>query len=272
MINWLFWGVVLLFAVCMVVGAVKGVFKIALSLVSTVLTLVIVGFLSPYIADAIAEHTPVKEVIEKKIVEQFMPEIPVEELAQADLSGTPLEDLSSDEIANLDQVDWDMLGISARDILQVMSAIPRDEQIRLINKSSMPGFLKVRLQENNNPAIYEELHVKTFPEYIAAYLSRMGIRIVSFLATFIIAVIIVKALFVAVNIIGELPVVGFFNHLSGGVLGIAVALIVVWIIFLGITVCYSTKTGRMLFDMVDHSQFLTFLYRNNPLLSKLLGF
>lgn len=272
MINWLFWGVIVLFIVCIAIGAVKGVFKIGLSLLSTVLTLVIVMILSPVIADLIANRTPVKEIVEKRIVEEFMPEVPVEELAQADLTGTPLEGLSADEIANLDKVDWDLLGISARDVLNVMNEIPRDEQIRLINKSPLPGFMKEKLQENNNSAIYEELHVKTFPEYVAAYLSRMGIRLVSFLITFIIAVIIVKALFVAVNIIGELPVIGFFNHLAGGVLGVVIAVITVWIIFLIITVAYNTKAGHACFDMISHSQLLTFMYRHNPLLSKLIGF
>lgn len=272
MMNWLLWTVIALFVLCIVIGAIRGVFKITLSLVSTILSMVIVLVLSPYISDFISNHTPVREIIEKKMIEQFMPEIPVEELTKADLSDTPLKDLSTEEISNLNKVDWAMLGITPQDILHVMGEIPRDEQIRLIDRSRLPVFLKDRLQENNNPAIYEELHTKTFPEYVAAYLSRMGIRLISFLVTFIIAAILIKALFVAINVVGELPVVGFFNHLAGGVLGMAVALLLVWLSFLVVTVSYGTPAGRACFALIDESQLLTFLYKNNLLLTMLLRF
>ena len=70
-----------------------------ISLLSTVLTLVIVLLLSPYVADALAEFTPVDDFIEKKTVEAFMPEIPTDQIAQLDLSGTPLEDLTPEQLA-----------------------------------------------------------------------------------------------------------------------------------------------------------------------------
>ena len=77
---------------------------------------------------------------------------------------------------------------------------------------------------------------------------------------------------VAVNIIGELPVIGFFNHLGGAVLGIFIALVIVWLGFLVVTVCYSTKAGTACFDMIEKSQILTLLYEKNPLLYKLMSF
>ena len=80
----------------------------------------------------------------------------------------------------------------------------------------IPQFLKDALLENNNTAIYEELGVvTTFPEYVAAYISRMLLNVVSFLVTFLIAIILVSALMYAVNIIGELPVT-WCDQSSGG--------------------------------------------------------
>ena len=189
-----------------------------------------------------------------------------------ELSGTPLEGLQSDEIQKLNELDWDMLGITPQDILGVIGEIPKDVQIQEIEKAPIPQFLKNALIENNNAAIYEELGVDTLPEYAAAYISRLAMRIVSFLVTFILAIIIVKALMVAVHIIGELPVIGFFNHLGGAVLGIFIALVIVWLGFLVITVCYSTAAGAACFEMIEKSPILTFLYEKNILLSKLLSF
>ena len=270
--NWLLIIVGVIFLVSMVVGGIRGFFKIGLSLLSTALTIVLVLFLSPFVADALQNHTPVNDVIEKKVVEAFMPEISTEELGSMDLSGTALGELSPDEIASLNEADWDMLGITPQDILSVMGEIPKDVQIKEIESAPLPTFLKNALMENNNATIYDELGVQTFPEYVASYIARLAIRVISFLVTFLLAIIIVKALMVAVNIIGELPVIGFFNHLGGAVLGIFIALVIVWLGFLVVTVCYSTKAGTACFDMIEKSQILTLLYEKNPLLYKLMSF
>lgn len=75
--------------------------------------------------------------------------------------------------------------------------------------------MKNRLLENNNSTIYQELGVKSFPEYAASYIARMILKVVAFLVTFILVWILVRALMAAVDLIGELPILGFFNHLGG---------------------------------------------------------
>lgn len=165
--NWLLISVAVLFIGCIVWGYVKGFLKFGLSLLSTVLTLVIVLFLSPVVAGLLADYTPVDDFIEKKCVGAFMPEISEEDLAGLDLSGTPLEGLSQDELENLSEIDWETLGITADDILSVIGDIPKDIQIREIENAPVPQFLKDLLLENNNSTIYEELGVDTFPNYVA---------------------------------------------------------------------------------------------------------
>lgn len=270
--NWLLIIVAVIFVVCIVVGYVRGFLKFGLSLLSTVLTLVLVAILSPYVSDALAKYTPVDDFIEERVVEAFMPEIPVDDLANVDLSGTPLEDLDPEELANLNDENWDMLGITAQDILDVIGEIPKDTQIKEIENAAMPQFLKDMLLENNNTTIYEELGVKSFPEYVASYISRMVLNLISFLVTFLIAIIIVKALMFAVNIIGELPVLGLVNHIGGGVLGLALGLVIIWLGFLIITLLYTTEAGNACFEMIEKSSILRFFYDVNPLLNRLLGF
>ena len=270
--NWLLLIVGIVFLICMIAGFVKGFLGIGLSLLSTILTLVLVSFLSPYVSDALMKHTPAQEVLEKKIVEAFMPEISADDLLQTDLSGTPLENLTVDQIQSLGESGWKKLGISAQDILNVIGDLPKDTQIREIENAAMPQFLKNMLLENNNTAIYEELNVTTFPEYVAAYISRMVLNVVSFLVTFLLAIILVRALMYAVNIIGELPVLGTVNHLAGGVLGLGLGLIIIWLAFLGLTLIYTTEIGVTCYAMIEQSAILTFLYEHNPLLIWLLGF
>lgn len=270
--NWLLIIVATIFIVCIVVGYVRGFLKLGISLLSTVITLVIVLFLSPYVADALAEHTPVDDYIEERIVEAFLPEITPEDLANVDLSGTPLENLSQEQLENFNDLDWDLLGVTADDLLGMLGDIPKDVQIQQIEEASMPQFLKDLLLENNNSTIYGELGVQSFPHYVAAYISRLVLNLISFLVTFLLAIIIVKALMFAVNIIGELPVLGLVNHIAGGALGMVLALVVVWIGFLIMTLTYTTEAGSACFDMVEKSSVLKFLYDSNPLLIRLLGF
>lgn len=270
--NWLLIIVGVIFLLCIVTGYIRGIFKIGLSLLSTVLTIAIMIWLSPYVADALMEFTPLDEMIEQKCVEAFVPELSADLFAGRDLSGTPLEGLDAEELNNLTDLKLQQYGITAEDVLSLLGEIPKDQQIQEIENSLLPGFLKDALLENNNTTIYEELGVDTFAEYVGAYIARMVIKIVSFLVTFLLAIIIVKALLVAVDLLGELPVVGLVNHLGGAAAGAVLALLIIWLGFLVITLLYSTETGQMLFAMIGQSKILTFLYEKNILLSRLISF
>lgn len=270
--NWLLIIVATIFIICIVVGYIRGFLKLGISLLSTILTLILVLFLSPYVANALEKYTPVDDYIESRIVEAFIPEITEEQLSQVDLSGTPFADLTNEQLANLNELDWDMLGITTDDVLNLIGEIPKDIQIQEIENAPMPQFLKDQLIENNNSTIYGELGVSSFPSYVASYISRLVLNLLSFLVTFLLVIIIVKALMFAVNIIGELPVLGLINHIAGGVLGLVLAVVIVWLGFLIMTLAYTTEVGMACFDMVEKSQILQFLYDTNPLLIRLLGF
>lgn len=270
--NWLLIIVGVVFLVSIVAGAVRGFLKIGISLLSTVLTAALVAFLSPYVGEAIAKYTPLDDVMQEKIIEAFLPEMSAESLADKDLSGTPLRNIPVEDIAKMSDLDWERLGISTEDIMKIFGDIPKDQQIRDIEDSTMPEFLKDLLLENNNTAIYEELGVNSFPQYIASYISRMFLNVISFLVTFILAFIIVKALMAAVDILGELPVLGAFNYVGGAAVGAMGAVLFVWVLFLAIAVCYSTPIGEVCFSMIDDSVILTILYESNPLLARLVSF
>lgn len=165
--NWLLIIVAVIFIICIVVGYVRGFLKLGISLLSTILTLVLVLFLSPFVADALEKYTPVDDYIENGIVEAFIPEITEEDLSKADLSGTPLEDLSAEQLSSLNELDWDLLGITSDDIMNLLGEIPKDVQIQEIEDAPLPQFLKDELIENNNSTIYGELGVDSFPRYVA---------------------------------------------------------------------------------------------------------
>ena len=270
--NWLLVIVGFIFLLSMIAGGVKGFFKISISLISSILTVVLVIYLAPYVEDAVVKYTPLDEMVEEKCVDIFMPEMTGAMLEVVDLTGTPLEGFSIEELKSMGNVDWEALNMTARDVLSLVGDISKDQQIVQIENSVLPEFLQEQLLANNNNIIYEELGVQYFPEYVAAYMARLVIKIVAFLLTFLFAIIIVKALAVAIDILGELPGVGFLNHAGGALVGILMGLLVVWFVFLVITLLYSTELGQACFKMIEDSWILSALYDSNILLDKLIQF
>ena len=99
--NWLLIIVGVIFLISIVAGYVRGLLKIGISLLATVLSIVLVMFLAPYVSDALIKWTPADEMIEEKCMEMFMPQISADTLKNADLSGTSLGELNQDQLADI---------------------------------------------------------------------------------------------------------------------------------------------------------------------------
>lgn len=53
--------------ISIVAGYVRGLLKIGISLLATVLSIVLVMFLAPYVSDALIKWTPADEMIEENV-------------------------------------------------------------------------------------------------------------------------------------------------------------------------------------------------------------
>ena len=133
-------------------------------------------------------------------------------------------------------------------------------------------MFKSLLSDNNNDVIYEKLGVKTFAEYVGEFLSKLIIHIVAFLCTFLLVTIVLRAIIFALDIVSELPVLGFFNRLAGGVVGAAGGLIIIWLFFVVITLLYVTAFGREIYQVIQENAILNMLYENNPLMKLATNF
>lgn len=252
-------GIGLIFLICVIVGIYKGAIKIAVSLVTTLLTLVIVFFATPFVADLIESKTPVDSMIKDQVM-KTMASVASEQLAGAQEDGIDAEDVRKAlEAAGVSEEKLEEYGISIDDIVNgeisseqlaeygisknVLAGlgtegstgieealenadIPKDLQIKAIEMAELPEVFKSLLSDNNNDVIYEKLGVKTFAEYVGEFLSKLIIHIVAFLCTFLLVTIVLRAIIFALDIVSELPVLGFFNRLAGGVVGAAGGLII----------------------------------------------
>ena len=288
----------MIFLISIVVGAVRGAVKILVSLATTLITFVVVFFAAPYVSDAIVKFTPLDEAIETQVsntiaeaaASQLMENGEGKMTADGVRKALGAAGLNEDTLAqygitvedivngNISKSELSKYGISGGVLDGLLSGqqaaadaikeaeIPREMQMEAIQNADLPDVFKTLLTVNNNSEIYKQLGVETFAEYVGGFIAKLFIDIVSFLCTFLLVTIILRAIVFALDIVAELPGIGAVNHLVGGLMGVAGALVIVWILFLLITLIFTTTIGKEMFRMIEASGFLQVLYDYNPVL------
>ncbi len=239
MMNGLSIVVAAIFLLCVFWGYRRGFIKIVASLAATLATIILVIFLSPYVSDMILKVVPIEKTIQEKCISILQVQTE-SETGEAVI----LEDIETS----------------------------RETQISLIENAEIPEVFRQLLLENNNDEIYQTLGVTTFTEYVGSYLAKLVADIISFLLTLIIVTIVIRTITYTLGIISKLPVVGGMNRLAGGILGIGTGLVVVWILFVILTLIYDTEIGTLCFTHIAESEFLTKLYNNNILMNYITKF
>ncbi|MGN0422563.1 MAG: CvpA family protein [Lachnospiraceae bacterium] len=296
--NWLLITVGVIFLVSIIAGICRGAIKIAVSLATTIVTLVLVFFATPYVAKTIEKYTPMDDVIKNQVISIManaavsqvsgeesggLSEESVRKVLEAagvgeDLLsqyGITIEDIVNGNISKEDLAQYGISGnvLDGLDSGQQTAEraiegaeIPREMQTQAIQQADLPNVFKSLLTVNNNSEIYQQLGVETFAQYVGSYLAKLIINIVAFLITFVLISIILRAIVFALDIVSSLPGVGIVNRLAGGVIGMVGAMVIVWTLYIIITLMYTTTVGKELFQMIQENQFLTMLYEYNPIM------
>ena len=213
----------------------KGLIKIVASSVATLVCFFLVTLISPSVSEWIQNSTPLKETVQEKCAEVLGMELSVNtEAMQSELS--------------------------------------REQEISLIENAALPEILQDMLLENNNSEVYEALGVHSFVEYIGAYIAKVIADILAFLITFIVAFIAVRIVIRMLGVVDKIPLIGGANHLLGGVVGAGAGLLAIWILFIVITLLYSTSFGASCMESIAESDILTWLYDNNVLMNSITKF
>lgn len=298
--NWLSMLIGAVFLICMIVGFMRGAIKIIVSLAATIVTLVLVYFATPFVSDAIARYTPLDDMIKSQVVQTMAnaasAQLGGEEgggsldaasvrrvLEAAGISedmlaqyGISIDDIVNGNISSEDLakfgISGDVLnglqgedGASMEDII-TSAEIPRDVQISAIEAADLPDVFKNLLTENNNSEMYQRLGAETFAEYVGNFLAELILNILAFLGSFILITIVIRAIVFALDIVSNLPVLGALNRIAGGIVGLAGALVIVWTVFVVITLLYVTSVGKELYHMIETDVFLNALYQHNPIM------
>ena len=305
--NWILIATGIIFLICMIVGLYRGAVKIAVSLLATVVTFILVFFMTPYVSSGIAAATPLDEMIERQAeqsiasmassvlqgedsgaaggltvdnVRRVLESAGISE-TQLNAAGVTVEDIVNGNVTDDELAQY---GIS-RSLLDGLRAggeqaqaalegaeIPRDMQIAAIEGADIPDVFKALLLNNNNEETYSDLGAESFAQYVAAYATKLVLNILAFILTFVVVTVVLRAIIFALDIVANLPVIGFFNRLGGALLGAVGALVIVWILFMLITMLYTTSFGREAYDAVQGNDILRVIYEYNPVLKMAVSF
>lgn len=303
--NWLEISIGIIFLICIITGLVRGAVRIVVSLAAAVVTMVIVFFATPYVSQAIEKYTPLDDMIKQKVI-STMADVATSAITGGDTAGEENSGLTEDAVkkvlkaAGVSEETLKSYGISVADIVngKISSSdlakygisekvldglknnsssvaesvvenadIPAELQETAIKSADIPDVFKNLLLKNNNKAMYQELGAETFGQYVGAYIARLVINIIAFVLTFIVVTVILRAIVFALDVVSELPVIGFFNHLGGGALGIGIALIIVWLLFMVVTLMYTTDIGKEIYGMIQNNSILKLIYDSNPIMN-----
>ena len=147
----------------------------------------------------------------------------------------------------------------------------KTDQVLMIENMDLPENIKEMLLENNNSEAYDLLEVSGFHEYVGAYLANMIINALAYLLSFVIVWTLLRAILLALDIVTMLPLLHGINQLAGGILGLAIGVVLVWIAFLLVTILCNGELGREFFKLISENQFLLFLYNQNVIMKIVFG-
>ena len=138
-------------------------------------------------------------------------------------------------------------------------------QTEIIEGMKLPSFLKDALLENKNPVIYQLLDVEKLQDYIAGYLANTCINILSIILAFLLIYIGVTIILNALHLFSKLPVLSFFNHFMGFLVGGTKGVFFVWLGFAVLTFFQCRMNLEGIFTAMDATFIAKILYENNIL-------
>lgn len=145
------------------------------------------------------------------------------------------------------------------------------EQNEVIEALPLPKALREKLLENKNSEVYSAMAVDGLQEYVVKYVTGVVINAGAFVAVFLIVNVLLTILARVLNIISRLPVLNSLNRTAGALAGLLQGLVIVWVLCIVLTMFSSTEFAKDIYNQIDASELLSFLYNNNLLLDTVAG-
>ncbi len=145
-------------------------------------------------------------------------------------------------------------------------------QEQLIGSSYLPASVKERLVSENTASVYQMLGATGFNDYVGGYIAKMIINAISFIVAFLVVFIALRIVIRVLDLFAKLPILNGINRTAGMAMGVVQALLIIWIGFVVITIFSNQEIGRICYQYINDSAFLSALYNYNILMRFIAGF
>lgn len=145
------------------------------------------------------------------------------------------------------------------------------DQAYAIEQLPLPKYIRTALTKNNIETVYRALGVSAFEDYISKVLTEAAIRAIAFVISFLVVGIGVLVVSKLIEGIFKLPGLNWMNRMGGALVGGLKALIILWVLCLGVTAAAGTEVGQQILGMVRESQLLSAIYNHNYLMDWISG-
>ncbi len=136
-------------------------------------------------------------------------------------------------------------------------------QESLIASLPLPETFKESLLENNTAESYISMQAQNFEEYVCRQISNVIINAIAFVVTLLLAIVALAILCKTLDLLAKLPLLKQINAAAGLAAGVAEGLMIVWILFVILTMFAGTAFGSNALSMIAENPLLDFLYKNN---------
>ena len=133
----------------------------------------------------------------------------------------------------------------------------------VIDDLNFPAAIKEMLRDNNTAQKYVELGVTSLRGYMVKYVSDLIFNVLTFVISFLIVFILLRVIFGFVSVLAKLPVLNQINRAAGAAAGFVMGLAVIWLAFAVLTIFGSSVLSKSVFEAVNDSAVLTFIYDKN---------
>ncbi|MEG0014029.1 MAG: CvpA family protein [Clostridium sp.] len=131
----------------------------------------------------------------------------------------------------------------------------------------LPDFMSEQIVQNNNPEIYNLMHVEGLVEYISTYIADICINAMAIVIVWIIVRIILSIIVGTLDLFTKLPILNFTNKIVGFVLGITKGTCIIWLIYLVIPFLMIAPQFTVIENLLNQSILGQWLYNNNLILN-----
>lgn len=236
--NWLLLVAIAIIGVGAFLGWRAGFVKAVFSLVSTIAVIVLTLLLSPIVTGFLQGNETISGGINDKL----------------------------NDIINLEFIAEDVE--DQNDPASFVNGLSLPESIKEVLKEAIE---KILVEKKDEADAFVGDQLATLEAYICEVLTNMIINAVGFVITFIVVAVGMAVLCFVLDALSKLPVIHQLNTIAGIAFGALEGLIILWILFVIITMLGSTEFGQALLAMISESKILSFLYDHNFISKIVIG-